>query len=211
MRALATIVIGLSLGLMGACSSSTDSGTTTSAGSTSGGAGTAPIGEGCKSTADCESGLSCSTDDPGGQCVKGCKVQSDCPSGSTCTDEGTCYLSCTKQSDCTRAGYECNDASTVDGKPTRTCDVAPDKASGAIGDSCAANADCKSATCSTDDPDGQCVAGCKAQRRTAPPAAPAPTRAPATNPVRPRPIAPAEGYHVCRLHDDRPQDGLEDV
>jgi len=154
MRILTTALLAsiALLPALGACSSSSGSAS-----------GSSPLGGGCTTTADCSSGLTCSADDPGGQCVKGCKATSDCGSTGTCTDEATCYLSCTKQSDCTRAGYECNDATTIDGKPTATCDIAPKPGAQKIGDSCATNKDCASNVCSTGDPRGQCVASCKKQ------------------------------------------------
>ena len=89
------------------------------------GGGTHVIGDACATSADCESGLFCSTDDPGGQCLKGCQTEADCPAGSVCTDEMKCYRSCTSAADCTRAGYACVEAMTVTSAPTTTCDIAP--------------------------------------------------------------------------------------
>jgi hypothetical protein len=88
-----------------------------------GSAGTHIIGDACTATSDCESGLYCSTDDPGGQCLKTCATAGDCPSGRVCTDEMKCYKSCTMASDCTRSGYACVDAMTVTSMATKTCDV----------------------------------------------------------------------------------------
>ncbi len=121
------------------------------------------IGDACKATSDCESGMSffCSVDDPGGQCLKLCNTASDCPSGSTCTDEKKCYKSCASQTDCTRSPYQCVNATTVDMKGTKTCDVP-----GEVGDGCLAMTDCdttKKLFCSQDDPGGQCLAICAKQ------------------------------------------------
>jgi hypothetical protein len=107
--------------------------TSTTSSSSSGSSGTGVIGDACTKTSDCGSGLYCSTSDPGGQCLKICMKQADCPSGSTCTDEMKCYKSCTMASDCTRQGYACVQAMTVDAMPTTTCDVAPPMDAGADG------------------------------------------------------------------------------
>jgi hypothetical protein len=128
---------------------------------TDAGSGTGAIGAACIGNGDCESTLFCSTDDPGGQCLKGCTVASDCPAGSVCTDEGKCYKSCMVAADCTRSAYECVDANQIDGGPTATCDVALSPDAGNIGDGCTVNSECTPGLfCSTDDPRGQCLSTC---------------------------------------------------
>ena len=147
------------------CGSNDSGDTTSTTGGNGGGVSSAggQIGDACKTTSDCESGMAffCSTDDPGGQCLKICKTTNDCPSGSVCTDEMKCYESCSAASDCTRMGYQCIDATLVTGKGTKTCDVP-----GAVGDACLVGSDCDESQhlfCSSDDPGGQCLAICKTQ------------------------------------------------
>jgi hypothetical protein len=111
------VVLGGALGVA-ACGSSGGGTGGSSAG------GTHVVGDGCTKDADCQSGLFCSTTDPGGQCLKICATAADCPTGSVCTDEMKCYKSCTQASDCTRSGYACVDAMLVTNMPTKTCDVA---------------------------------------------------------------------------------------
>jgi hypothetical protein len=68
----------------------------------------------CKSTADCETGLSCAQEDPNGQCIKLCTPGNDASCGDpklACSFEGHCYFVCKVTSDCARAseGYVCKD------------------------------------------------------------------------------------------------------
>jgi hypothetical protein len=68
----------------------------------------------CKSTADCESGLTCAVEDPNGQCIKTCTPGNDASCGDpklACSFEGHCYFVCKATSDCARAseGYVCKD------------------------------------------------------------------------------------------------------
>ncbi|HEY4119221.1 MAG TPA: hypothetical protein VGM56_15245 [Byssovorax sp.] len=113
-----TLALGAAAFFVGCSSDST-----TPASTTNEVAQGAAVGGACASTADCDTGLTCATDDPGGQCVKGCGAQSDCPDGSTCTDESTCYATCSTNADCPRTGYACVDAMTIGGQPTKTCDT----------------------------------------------------------------------------------------
>ena len=100
--------------VMGACSSS------------SGGAGQA-VGGPCARDADCQVGLTCETDDPGGQCTKNCGSGAECGAGNACvlpdptSTQKQCYLACSSAADCTRAGYGC-----VGTAPATFCDVLSD-------------------------------------------------------------------------------------
>lgn len=86
------------------------------------------IGEACKSSDDCDTGLKCATEDPGGQCFKECKPSTDTDCGDTklyaCSFEGHCYAKCATVADCARAdeGYVCkNDTPPRAG--IKFCDV----------------------------------------------------------------------------------------
>lgn len=74
------------------------------------------VGQSCTVNEDCDPGLSCYTDRPGGYCTKGCsEVGSDkeCPGGSLCATNGgqvLCSPECKEQSDC-RENYQCNGVS----------------------------------------------------------------------------------------------------
>src|SRR5438046_6335110 len=82
------------------------------------GGGKSPVGGECKADADCSTGLSCDTGDPGGQCQRKCDASADCGPGGVCSDEKKCYRGCKADTDC-RSGYSCQ------GKdPAKFCDVA---------------------------------------------------------------------------------------
>jgi hypothetical protein len=78
------------------------------------------IGGACTSTADCQVGLTCQTDDPGGQCVKPCASDADCGPQAVCNGEHKCYRACASNADCTRgAPYAC----TTDATSKKFCDA----------------------------------------------------------------------------------------
>jgi hypothetical protein len=83
-------------------------------------------GYACKSSADCEPGLSCATEDPNGQCIKPCTPGNDASCGDStlaCNHEGHCYWICKDISNCARAaeGYVCKDDTPPRG--VKFCDV----------------------------------------------------------------------------------------
>jgi hypothetical protein len=143
-----------------------------------------PIGDGCRTDADCESGL-CRTDLPGGYCTEGCRRSSDCPDGARCVQtqsNGTqCIATCGSSADC-RDGYSCRQgfcvpgcSSNADCAAGQRCDlrsgqcVTPMQGS-AIGGACAANTDCTEggaqARCFPEQygfPGGYCTAICSAR------------------------------------------------
>ena len=84
------------------------------------------IGEPCAATSECQAGMFCETQDPGGQCLKSCTADADCGPGNLCAlDNGQlkCYRACKTSADCPRPGYPCAGADGRDA--TRTfCDVA---------------------------------------------------------------------------------------
>lgn len=112
---------------LGACSSTKSSAPSTPAADAG---GTATIGDPCPNgTADCQAGLSCAGEDPGGgQCFKPCKPSTDSDCGDVakyaCSSEGHCYVRCTTTSDCKRAsqGYVCKDDAPARA-PVKFCDV----------------------------------------------------------------------------------------
>ncbi len=113
---------------LSACSSSSTTTSSTDGGGGGGadaGGGTGEVSAACTKDLDCQSGLYCSTGDPGGQCLKVCHAQSECPMGSTCTDENKCYKTCTGKTDCPRDGYACVDSTKLDMSAGKTCDIAP--------------------------------------------------------------------------------------
>jgi hypothetical protein len=80
----------------------------------------------CKTTADCQSGLTCATEDPNGQCIKLCTPGNDSSCGDpklACSFEGHCYFVCKVTSDCARAsdGYVCKDDQPARG--VKFCDA----------------------------------------------------------------------------------------
>lgn len=83
------------------------------------GASSSPLGGGCTADGDCQSGLFCDKDDPGGQCLKKCASTSDCGAGAVCSDEKKCYRACQTNADCGRQGYAC-----IGTAPNKFCDVA---------------------------------------------------------------------------------------
>jgi len=79
-----------------------------------------PIGGPCTTDADCEVGVSCDKDDPGGECTKKCSTSADCGPGNVCRpDEKECLQACRSQDDCRRAGYVC-----MGKAPETFCDIA---------------------------------------------------------------------------------------
>jgi Cys-rich repeat protein len=95
-----TLLLSLLAISLGACDKGSDSAGTA--------AGTSPVGGACASDADCLSGLSCSTGDPGGLCTKSCKSDADCGTGGVCNSESECYAGCTTNADCRNSeGYVC--------------------------------------------------------------------------------------------------------
>jgi hypothetical protein len=124
-----TLTIAIATGwLAAACSSSSTSTSAVDAGGDAG--GTAAIGDPCPNgTGDCQSGLNCAGEDPGGgQCFKQCRPSTDADCGDVtkyaCSSEGHCYVRCTQTSDCKRAaqGYVCKD-DTPARAPIKFCDV----------------------------------------------------------------------------------------
>jgi hypothetical protein len=85
------------------------------------------IGDPCPNGAgDCNTGLLCAGEDPGGgQCYKTCKPSTDSDCGDTtkyaCSSEGHCYLKCSIPADCVRTGYVCKD--DVPARGVKFCDV----------------------------------------------------------------------------------------
>jgi Cys-rich repeat protein len=73
----------------------------------------APVGGACKATADCASGLTCDTDDPGGLCTKPCTADGECGTGNVCSAEKKCYKACATAADCRAAPYACVTDSTA--------------------------------------------------------------------------------------------------
>ena len=82
------------------------------------GSASSPLGGPCVADSQCQSGLFCDKDDPGGQCLKKCASSADCGDG-VCSDEKKCYRSCQNNEDCGRTGYVCGGAS-----PHKFCDAA---------------------------------------------------------------------------------------
>ena len=88
------------------------------------------IGDKCPNgNGDCDTGLECAGEDPGGgQCFKVCAPSKDADCGDTtkyvCSSEGHCYLRCTATTDCKRAseGYVCKD-DTPARPPVKFCDT----------------------------------------------------------------------------------------
>jgi hypothetical protein len=80
------------------------------------------LGGACGGDTDCQVGLFCVGDDPGGQCTKSCSGDGQCGAGNICNPEGKCYPVCTTSSDCPRAAtdprYGC-----IGSAPRRFCDV----------------------------------------------------------------------------------------
>lgn len=82
------------------------------------GTGDAPLGAGCRSTADCAAGLLCEAGLPGGYCMADCSADPDsCPAGSACFCYGDdpdcgvarCFATCDAPSDCRESeGYTCD-------------------------------------------------------------------------------------------------------
>ena len=94
---------------------------------------------------------------PGGYCSGDCLKDADCGGGGVCLlpafgmGAGSCYESCTSDSDCTRDGYRCR----MLGNNVRGCDPAADPLpDGTAGKACAADADCGGAmgSCATELP-----------------------------------------------------------
>ena len=66
------------------------------------------IGGACSSDDDCQSGLECLREMPGGMCSQTC--EDECPDGSVCVDlagQGYCFRACDGDGDC-RGGYTCS-------------------------------------------------------------------------------------------------------
>ena len=120
------IFIAASAALTACSSSSTTTNITSDAGGgADAGGGSGEVSAACVKDSDCQSGLFCSTGDPGGQCLKVCHALSECPAGSTCTDENKCYKTCATAADCPRSGYACVDSTKIDMSAGKTCDIAP--------------------------------------------------------------------------------------
>jgi hypothetical protein len=88
-----------------------------------GGGASSPLGGPCKADADCQQGMFCATDDPGGQCEKKCASAADCGAGAVCSDEKKCYRACQSDADCGRKGYAC-----LGKGPDKFCDAASEGA-----------------------------------------------------------------------------------
>jgi hypothetical protein len=112
-----------------ACSSSSGGPSATDGGSDAGSGGGA-IGDPCPhGTSDCQAGLECAGEDPGGgQCFKACKPSTDSDCGDTtkyaCSFEGHCYVRCATTADCKRSsqGYVCKDDQPPR-PPVKFCDT----------------------------------------------------------------------------------------
>ena len=72
------------------------------------------MGSGCARSADCDAGLVCDTQLPGGYCATTCGVNGACPEGGVCIDVGfgneVCLRACASSEDCGRPGYTCQRA-----------------------------------------------------------------------------------------------------
>jgi hypothetical protein len=135
-HALAHATVTALLLLCGACSSTSsttatplgDAGSDAAPASGGDAAAKGQIGDPCPAgSSDCAAGLECAGEDPGGgQCFKTCAPSTDSDCGDTtkyaCSDEGHCYLRCTSNADCKRAGYACKD-DTPPRPPVKFCDV----------------------------------------------------------------------------------------
>ena len=68
------------------------------------------VGAACARNLDCEGGLACLLEAPGGYCSGPCNVTSDCTTGGVCDvvlGFGTCLRGCARAADCPRPGYVC--------------------------------------------------------------------------------------------------------
>lgn len=132
MRSIENIFLLAVLATMAACGTSTTPATATDGGATDSGAAgmKGAIGDKCPNgSGDCETGLECAGEDPGGgQCFKICAPSKDADCGDTtkyaCSSEGHCYLRCAVTTDCKRAseGYVCKDDVPAR-PPVKFCDT----------------------------------------------------------------------------------------
>lgn len=78
-----------------------------------------PVGASCLESSECDTGLTCRQDFPGGYCTQGCEqpgTQSTCPVGTLCGEVlngSLCVAICKSQDDC-RDGYECGPQPNTD-------------------------------------------------------------------------------------------------
>jgi hypothetical protein len=131
------------------------------------------LGEGCASTAECEAGLECLDEMPGGLCTRTCGDSTECPDGSTCVDlagAGFCFALCAGAGDC-RSDYACSlgvcDLPCADDEecpvyarcdPTeRGCVLREDQG---LGEPCRDDAQCASGLCMPGDAGGYCTEPC---------------------------------------------------
>jgi hypothetical protein len=131
-RLVGTALVGVLALVLVACSSSSSPSSASSpdAGGGEAGSGAGLIGDPCPAgDGDCQTGLKCAGEDPGGgQCFKECTPSVDTGCGDTtkyvCSSEGHCYLRCTQTTDCKRAaqGYVCKD-DTPARPPVKFCDT----------------------------------------------------------------------------------------
>lgn len=132
-----------------------------------------PLGEGCATTADCEAGLECLDQMPGGLCTLGCGGSAGCPEGSTCVDlagAGFCFRACASGDEC-RTGYACSlgvcdlpcegdEACPAYARcepEARGCVLRDDQA---LGEPCRDDAQCASGRCLPGDAGGLCTEPC---------------------------------------------------
>jgi hypothetical protein len=108
------------------------------------------VGKTCASNDDCSGGTCMTTTQtsnfPGGYCTGRCLANGDCGDGAECATgfggTGTCYKTCSGDSDCARDGYRCRAAGFGQSGSKRCYPGAAPLADGIVGATCTADAEC---------------------------------------------------------------------